>query len=158
MSKELITIDEMWKILKNENPKMKVTIENAEKVVKLNNSYENFIIKQKDQRIAELETNLRETIDMVKNSNYKEVLEENISLSNSLNTSVELNKKHRERIAELEKQVAIREIAFLNEIPHWDYYYDWEKFEDEERQLYIKKRFEQAEEALKKAEGENERI
>lgn len=62
MSKELITIDEMWKILKNENPKMKVTIENAEKVVKLNNSYENFIIKQKDQRIAELEKQLENAI------------------------------------------------------------------------------------------------
>lgn len=58
MSKKLITIDEMWEILKNENPKMKVTIENAEKVVKLNNSYENFIIKQKDTRIAELEKQL----------------------------------------------------------------------------------------------------
>jgi len=49
------------------------------------------------------------------------------------------------RIAELEKQVKIKEIAFLNEIPYFE--------TDKERQLYIKIKLEQAEEALKKAEG-----
>lgn len=70
--------------------------------------------KQKDQRISELETNLRETLDLVKNSNYKEVLEENISLGNSLNTSAELNIKYKERIAELEREnkTAVKEFAY----------------------------------------------
>ena len=87
--------------------------------------------KQKDQRIAELETNLRETLDMVKNSNYKEVLEENGSLGNSLNISAELNKKYKERIAELEKQLAANKLALLKA---------------------CQELIEQAEEALKKAE------
>jgi effector-binding domain-containing protein len=63
-------------------------------------------------------------------------------------------KQKDQRIAELEKQVKIKEIAFLNEIPWLDYYLDWEKFgTDKERQLYIKKRLEQAEEELKNREG-----
>lgn len=64
-------------------------------------------------------------------------------------------KQKDQRIAELEKQVKIKEIAFLNEMPSLDYYEDLKNWKGgkPERQLYIKKRLEQAEEALKQLEG-----
>lgn len=62
-------------------------------------------LQQKYKRIAELENNLRELLDTVKNSNYKYVLEENISLGNALCGSTELTRKYMDKSAKFEKQL-----------------------------------------------------